>query len=170
LQLTRNDLEAIIAANPKKGDKFEFRKRVRFGMKKKTIQALLEELDDCNKELERYTDKSERLETIRKTSKPSFATRLQRIQSLAKNLHSSILSSWSCSCRSFHQTSLQLEQRETLYVSAVKKTDLSQGTCFVVSFSSSGGDMHPWTWQEAEIRIEEEDASATKALPVSKPK
>jgi len=40
----------MLAANPKKGnEKFEFRKRVRFGMSKKSIKALLEELDDCNK-------------------------------------------------------------------------------------------------------------------------
>ncbi|KAF2715052.1 hypothetical protein K504DRAFT_365978 [Pleomassaria siparia CBS 279.74] len=104
-ELTRNDLEAILVANPKKdNDKFEFRKRVRFGMSKKTIKALLEELDECNKELERFTNRSEKLETYRKATKPSFATRLQQIQSYAKNLHGSLLSSWSCSCRSYHRT------------------------------------------------------------------
>ena len=35
-------------ANPKKGnDKFEFRKRIRFGMSKKTVKALLEDLNAC---------------------------------------------------------------------------------------------------------------------------
>ena len=47
-----DDLEAMLSANPKKSnDRFEFRKRVKFGMTKKSIKALLEELAECNKEL-----------------------------------------------------------------------------------------------------------------------
>jgi hypothetical protein len=108
LQLSRNELEALLVANPKKAnDKFELGKRIRFGMNKKGIRALLEELDDCNKELERFTEKSEKIETIRKSVKPAFATQLQRIQGYAKTLHDSIL--WSCSCKSSHTTSLQLD-------------------------------------------------------------
>lgn len=128
-------------------------------MSKKTIKGLLEELDDCNKELERFTDRSEKLETYRKATKPSFATKLQRIQSYAKNLHGSLLSSWSCSCRSYHKTSLQLEQRGNLYASGLKKANSSSKTCFTVSFSSSGAAVHPhpWNWQVAEIYVEEED-------------
>ncbi|KAF1850976.1 uncharacterized protein K460DRAFT_272559 [Cucurbitaria berberidis CBS 394.84] len=94
-ELTRNDLEAIIVANPKKNDRFELRKRIRFGMNKKTIKALLEELDDCNKELERFTDKSDKIETYRKSVKPSYAKRLQRLQGYAKTLHDSVTLCWS---------------------------------------------------------------------------
>ncbi|KAL1650588.1 hypothetical protein SLS61_005837 [Didymella pomorum] len=84
-ELKRNDLEALLVANPKKSnDKFEIRKRIRFGMSKKTIKALLEELNDCNRELERFTEKSEKIETYRKAAKPSFATRLQRLSLDAK--------------------------------------------------------------------------------------
>ncbi|OAG05678.1 uncharacterized protein CC84DRAFT_1186852 [Paraphaeosphaeria sporulosa] len=98
-ELTRNELEAMLVANPKKGnDRFEFRRRVKFGMSKKSIKALLEELDDCNKELERFTDKSERIETIRrKIIKPSFANRLQRIQKYAFTLHETLSTCWSLS-------------------------------------------------------------------------
>ncbi|KAF3042184.1 hypothetical protein E8E12_008863 [Didymella heteroderae] len=72
-QLRRNDLEALLVANPKKSnDKFEIRKRIRFGMSKKTVKALLEELNDCNRELERFTEKSEKIETYRKAAKPSW--------------------------------------------------------------------------------------------------
>ncbi|KAF2866629.1 hypothetical protein BDV95DRAFT_631755 [Massariosphaeria phaeospora] len=173
VELTRNDLEAIIVANPPKAnDKFEFRKRVRFGMNKKTIKALLEELDDCNKQLERFTDKSEKIETFRKVTKPSFATRLQRIQSYARNLHESLLLSWSCSCRSYHKTSLQLEPRGNIYATKTKKAGQSAQTCFRVSFTSSGDSTHPWHLQIAEIHIKEEDDQkcSTPLKPEKKPR
>lgn len=141
-------------------------------MSKKTIKSLLEELDECNKELERFTDRSEKLETYRKATKPSFAGRLQQIQSYAQNLHTVLLSSWSCSCRSYHNTSLQLEQRGTLYASDSKKKTkpASKGTCFTVSFSSSGEITHPWTWQEAEIHIDNEDSDTAPIQPSLKPR
>ncbi|KAF2446129.1 hypothetical protein P171DRAFT_483499 [Karstenula rhodostoma CBS 690.94] len=167
-ELTRNDLEAMLAANPKKGnDRFEFRKRVKFGMSKKSIKALLEELDDCNKELERFTDKSERIETIRrKTIKPSFANRLQRIQKYASTLHETLSTCWSCTCESSHRTRLQLDQRSDLYTSATtKKSSQSSATCFKVSFSSDPGDSQLWSWQAAEILVEEEEDDLSLLRP-----
>jgi hypothetical protein len=141
-------------------------------MSKKTIKALLEELGDCNKELERFTDKSEKLDTVRKTIKPSFAARLQRIQDLAKYIHASIISSWSCTCRSYHKTSLLLEHREALYAAAagLKRPKLHSKTCFTVSFSNPDDTDHPWTWQEAEILIDEEGSQSTPNIPSTKPK
>ncbi|KAF2012655.1 hypothetical protein BU24DRAFT_411993 [Aaosphaeria arxii CBS 175.79] len=156
-KMNHNDLEAIVAANPQKNNKFEFGKRVRFGMSKKGIKAKLDELHECNKELERFTDKSEKLESYRKVTKPSFANRIQRIQGLAKNLHSSILSSWSCACRSNHETRLQLDQRGSLYAKAATKQSTLTKTCFVVSFTTIGDDVHSWRRQEAQIDIEEEE-------------
>lgn len=133
-------------------------------MSKKTIKALLEELDDCNRELERFTEKSEKIERYRKAAKPSFATRLQRIQGYAKNVHTSLC--WSCSCKDTHRTSLLLEPRGNLYMSGTK-TSSSGKTCFTVSFSTVANTGVPWTWQAAEIKVEESDASLT---PMSSPK
>jgi len=163
-QLSRNDLEALLAANPKKGnDKFEVGKRIRFGMNKKAIKALLEELDDCNKELERFTEKSERIETYRKSVKPAFSSRLQRLQSYAKSLHGSLL--WSCACKSSHKTNLQLEPRGNLFASGMKK---ASKTTFTVSFTTtSDADETLWSWQAAEIHVDEEDWDLA---PVSSPK
>lgn len=169
LQLRRNDLEALLVANPKKSnDKFEIRKRIRFGMSKKNVKALLEELNDCNRELERFTEKSEKIETYRKAAKPSFATRLQRIQGYAKNLHSSLC--WSCTCKEAHRTSLQLEHRANLYASGMRIS--ASKTCFTVSFSSLASDPSSmWSWQAAEINIEdEEDSGLTSSLSSPKPR
>ncbi|KAJ4989341.1 hypothetical protein SVAN01_05066 [Stagonosporopsis vannaccii] len=167
-QLNRNELEALLAANPRKGhDKFEFKKRVRFGMSKKTVKALLEELNDCNRELERFTEKSEKIETYRKAAKPSFATRLQRIQGYAKNLHTSL--TWSCACKDTHRTSLQLEPRGSLYASG-KVISTAKRTSFKVSFSTLPASTDAsWRWQAAEIAVEEEEDD--KGLtPISSPR
>jgi hypothetical protein len=135
-------------------------------MNKKAIKALLEELDDCNKELERFTEKSEKIETYRKSVKPAFASRLQRIQGYAKSLHDSLL--WSCTCKSSHKTSLQLEPRGNLFASGMKKTSK---TTFTVSFTSAATTTDdsdgPWTWQAAEILVDEEDPNLP---PLSSPK
>jgi hypothetical protein len=131
-------------------------------MNKKAIKALLEELDDCK--LERFTEKSEKIETYRKSVKPAFATRLQRIQSYAQSLHGSLL--WSCACKSDHKTSLQLDPRGSLFASGMKKTS---ATSFTVSFTTTTSDKARWNWQTAEIHVEEEDWDGTRA-PSPKPK
>ncbi|KAL6708129.1 hypothetical protein ACN47E_003313 [Coniothyrium glycines] len=171
-ELTRNDLEAIVVANPKKNDKFELKKRIRFGMNKKTIRALLEELDDCNKELERFTEKSERIETYRKTIKPSYAARLHRLQGFAKSLHSSLTLCWSCACKASHETSLQLQPRSELFASKAKRVNDTAKTSFNVSFTTtaSGDNGMSWTWQAAEIRVDEESDDDTSLSPMPSPK
>ncbi|CAO2649502.1 Nn.00g068870.m01.CDS01 [Neocucurbitaria sp. VM-36] len=126
-ELSRNDLEALIAANPKKNDKFELRKRIRFGMNKKTIKALLEELDDCNKELERFTDKSEKIETYRKSVKPSTSLQLEPRHGLfATGLKKTITPS---------KTSFNVS----------------------FSTVSADKNDAPWLWQAAEICVEDEE-------------
>lgn len=172
-EMRLNDLEAIVIANPKKNDKFELRKRIRFGMNKKTIKALLEELDDCNKELERFTEKSEKIETYRKSIKPSYAIRLQKLQGYAKTLHNSLALCWSCSCKASHETSLQLEPRSSLFANSSKRPSTATKTSFSVSFSTStseDADM-PWKWQAAEIHVEEdEDTDDRNLSPLPSPK
>lgn len=172
-ELTRNDLEAIIVANPSRPntDKFELKKRIRFGFGKKALKAMLEELDDCNKELERFTFKSEKIETYRKSVKPSYATKLQRLQGYAKTLHDSLTVCWSCSCKSSHKTSLQLEPRGDLFRAGLKKSSADTVTKFNVSFSTASAEKDGllWAWQAAEIHVEE-DEPGLKPLPLPKPK
>lgn len=156
-------------ANPKKtNDKFEIRKRVRFGMNKKTIKALLEELDECNKSLERFTEKSEKIETYHRATKPSYASRLQKLQQYAKTLHESLSICWSCSCKLSHRTSLQLEPREHVFAAKGQKPMDMPKTSFRVAFSTAASDVSgvPWLIQAAEISVQEED----ECLVVTSPK
>jgi hypothetical protein len=141
-------------------------------MSKKTIKALLEELDLCNKELERFTEKSEKIETYRKSMKPSYALRLQRLQGYAKSLHDTLSLCWSCSCKSSHETSLQLEPRGNLFMAGAKRPATATKTSFNVSFSTASTDKKntSWTWQAAEIRVDEDDCDDNSLAPMPSPK
>jgi len=173
-ELTRNDLEAILAAHPKKADDtFEFGKRVRFAMNKKSVKGLLDELDECNRQLERFTEKSEKIETFHKATKPSYATRLQKLQRYAKILHESLNLCWSCACKSSHTASLQLEPRESVFASKHHKMYNSAKTSFNVSFSTISSDSHgaPWLFQAAEFHVDdEEEEGCLTAMPSPKPR
>ncbi|KAI8940840.1 hypothetical protein NX059_002101 [Plenodomus lindquistii] len=172
-ELTRNDLEAIVAANPKKGDKFELRKRIRFGMSKKTIKGLLNELDECNKELERFSEKTEKIQSYRKSVKPSNTARVRRLQGYAKSLHESLTLCWSCTCKSSHKSSLRLDQREDVFATAGRKTASSSKTSFNISFSTIDVDnkQSPWLWQAAEVCVEEDyDEDKPNTAPMLSPR
>ena len=141
-------------------------------MSKKSIKTLLDELDENNKQLERFTEKSEKIETYRKATKPSYATRLQRLQRYAKTLHESLTVCWSCSCKSSHKTSLQLQSREGIFASGSRSNIQSTKTSFNVSFltvSSDGNDVS-WLVQAAEICVEDDDICLTPPLASPKPK
>ncbi|EKG16004.1 hypothetical protein MPH_06826 [Macrophomina phaseolina MS6] len=155
IDVTRNDLEAMLIANkPKMTQKFEFRKRVKFSMNKKKVKRLLEEFDECNKELERFTDKSERLEPYRKSSKPSTAQKVQKIQAYAKTLHQTLVGAFSCSCRKSHITNLHLERRELNLRPGWRKTACRPGTTFTVSFVDKSLS---WVVKEAKISFPEDE-------------
>lgn len=128
-------------------------------MSKKTIKALLEELDKCNKQLERLTKNSEKIETYHKATKPSYATRLRKLQRYAKTLHESLTVCWSCSCRASHKTSLQLEPRGSVFAARTQKRTQSLKISFNVSFSTIApeGSGVPWQFQAAEICVEDEE-------------
>lgn len=157
----------MLLANPQQAkNKFEFRKRVKFGMSKKKIQALLSELNDCNRQLERFTEKSEKLESYKKPCKPSYARKLQKMQSYAKQLHSVLIDAWSCSCHSSHTTNLQLEQRLIGSTTGTRSTndDSSGALQFSIAFSST---CPPWSWQKAHIRVSEPEPDDLKMSKLS---
>jgi len=128
-------------------------------MSKKTIKALLEQLDKCNQQLERLTKNSEKIEMYHKATKPSYATRLRRLQRYAKMLHESLTVCWSCSCRASHKTSLQLEPRGSVFAARTQKKTQSLKVSFNVSFSTIApeGSGVPWHFQAAEICVEDEE-------------
>lgn len=84
---------------------------MKFGMRVKKLKALLDDLDSENRKLERFTDKTERLEPYR-AAKPTsvFDPPLDDIRSYAKYLYAVLCVDASCQLSS-HQAKLQLEKR-----------------------------------------------------------
>jgi hypothetical protein len=95
---------------PRKANKFEFLRRVKFGMLKKKFKLLLNDFDECNKELERFTDKSERLGPYRSTTRSIFKPPLPQIRSYAKSVYNVLCVGMSC--QASHSARLQLENRK----------------------------------------------------------
>lgn len=126
-------------------------------MKLKKFKRLLDELDSENRKLERFTDKTERLEPYR-CAKPTsmFNPPLNDIRLYAKNLYGVLCVGAGCS-QSRHQAKLQLEKR--LYPKRTKASwkqskEISQNTrpCFRVSLYAS-------RWQDVEVQIIESEPS-----------
>jgi hypothetical protein len=140
-------------------------------MRKKNVNALLEKLDECNKQLERLTEKSEKIETYHRPTKPSYATRLQKLQRYAKILHDALCVCWSCSCKSSHTASLQLDPRGDMFAPRSQKKLCSTKTSFDISFStiSSDGTGVPWSFQAARICVDEEEDDYLSPMASPKP-
>ena len=142
----------MVLANPRQASgKFEFKKRVKFGLSKKRIKKLLEELDLNIRELERFADHGEKLE---QRSKGAWKTSLnwERLRQGAEQLHGAV-TTWNCPCQTDHATNLGLEQRLDITKSKrLKRGNGKDDISFSVSFTSF--DMATLEWREAEVRIE----------------
>lgn len=140
-------------------------------MKKKNVSALLEKLDECNRQLERLTEKSEKIETYHRPTKPSYATRLQKLQRYAKILHDALCVCWSCSCKSSHTASLQLDPRGDVFAPRFQKTLHSTKTSFNISFSTVSSDSTavPWSFQAAKISVDEDEDDYLRPMASPKP-
>lgn len=134
---------------------FQFRKRVKFTMRKQKVKKLLMELDVCTKRLDAYFDKSERLQEPYKAEKRSkFKVFLQSIENNAARLYDVLSRTW-CSTHPSHQAGLLLEQR---LVKRQKRTTNQQKKdteecdidCLGISLLQSPS---PMKWLEGEIRL-----------------
>ena len=175
-KITHEGLEAIIAAHPPviqpgKLPKFEFRKRVKFTMKRQKIRILLDDLTKTVDQLDSYLDKAEKLEESYKANRKSkLAFPLRLMQRNAARLYDVISQAW-CSTHSTHSAGILLEQRLVKRTKRhmagrqgeqlLKKSDSS---CFAVSLSQTSPARK---WLEAEFRIVEaptDDESSRSVL------
>lgn len=146
---TREDLQALLKRVPREGSNFEFRRRVKFGMKIKKLKALLDELDGEIRTLERFTNITVRLEPCRAAKSTSiFNPDLDDIRSYAKHLYGVVCVGAGCS-QSRHQAKLQLEKRlyqKPAKYSSKQKNNQPTRSCFRVSLYDS-------RWQDVEVEI-----------------
>ena len=153
----------IVLANPpsKKNGKleFQFSKRVKFTMKRQKIKRLLVELDICNKRLDTYANKAEKLEEPYKEEKKSkFALPLRLIEENATRLYDVLARTW-CPAHSSHHAGLLLEPR----LVKKRKGRVSQQNaekfdvnCFRISLLQSPS---PRKWLDVEFRLVEEPSN-----------
>lgn len=128
-------------------------------MKLKKFKRLLDELDNENRKLERFTDKTERLEPYR-SAKPTsiFNPPLNDIRLYAKNLYGVLCVGAGCS-QSRHQAKLQLEKRlypkrsKTSWKQSKEVSNPDTRPSFRVSLYAS-------RWQDVEVQILESESSA----------
>ncbi|TVY19368.1 hypothetical protein LARI1_G003447 [Lachnellula arida] len=154
------DLESLLANNPQREGNFKFTKRVKFSMSKKKMNSLLDELDDCNKQLEGFTNKTGQLDSFESSAKSTLSLPFNdQIRSYAKNLYSVVC--LGLNCHASHTAKLQLEQRsKTLKFSSRYLAPNKAGNteiCFTLSFLISSTSVEaaseaPFTWQDTRIR------------------
>ncbi|GKT45905.1 uncharacterized protein ColSpa_06086 [Colletotrichum spaethianum] len=121
-KVTQDGLEAIVFANPPVSEtpifrqKFHFRKRVAFTMKRRAVGEKLEQLDECNARLYGFLEKAAKLQdNVQSDSSESrvrirFVAPLQTIQQNASRIHRVLSRSW-CRTHGAHEAGLLLEQR-----------------------------------------------------------
>ncbi|KAF4960066.1 hypothetical protein FSARC_10561 [Fusarium sarcochroum] len=159
---TADELDAVIMANrailsPQGRPTFQFRRAIKFTMKKKGIQILLRDMKVCNDRLDEFIAKSDKVShhvAIDSTSpKPGSITSLQQIQSYATMLHQALSKAWSCSAHSSHDIRLLLEDRieRQRKQKSLRRTKLNtKPPCFTISHRPS---LDVFPWQSAKIEI-----------------
>ncbi|CAJ2511366.1 Uu.00g069910.m01.CDS01 [Anthostomella pinea] len=172
--LNADDLESLIkavgqpAVNRNSISKFEFRRRVKFTWNKKKITRLLGEVEDCNKRLELFIEKAEKMNQSTATTgksgpKSTLAIPLQMIHDYAGRLHDVFSRALNGCTQHSHHASLLLEHR---MIRAQKKKGLKhvakdEDQTFLVSFQSPS---NPKAWHNAEIQISKGDNSQANLL------
>ena len=120
------------------------------------MKNLLDDLDECNKELERFIDKSERLLSYRKPAKTSAANPLNEVRRYAEALYNVLCIG--ANCHVSHRAKLQLERRTKPPKGSrsLAAADNSDDVCFTVSLLVYKGGQDPnssWIWQETEVQV-----------------
>ncbi|RYP46715.1 hypothetical protein DL768_007123 [Monosporascus sp. mg162] len=118
----KDGLEAIVFANPPVSEtpifrqKFHFRKRVAFTMKRRAVGEKLEQLNECNARLYGFLEKAAKLQDNVQSDSSGpririrFVAPLQTIRQNASRVHRALSRSW-CRVHGAHEAGLLLEQR-----------------------------------------------------------
>ncbi|KAK8077005.1 hypothetical protein PG996_003175 [Apiospora saccharicola] len=113
--VAKDDLGALLAANPP-GDKgFAFKERISFSIDKGRLVQLIEELNEDRLSLKTIIKgmKSQQQYTIKEPTRDSnkLATLLGQVQTQAQSLFTAMTKSCECSCPRRHRVLLQLHNR-----------------------------------------------------------
>lgn len=141
------------------------------------MKSLLDDLDECNRELERFTDKSERLALYRKETKFAAATPLNQVRTYAQSLYNVVCIGMNC--RVSHRAKLRLERRMkptkgSRSLASKIGGDTATRPCFTVSFLVDKGELAAdsnslWIWQDTQIQVVTEEVTSA-GMPKVTPK
>ncbi|GAB7349706.1 hypothetical protein MBLNU459_g0447t1 [Dothideomycetes sp. NU459] len=170
-------LESLLAAHPRKGkiDRdtrtfttlYEFKTRLKFSLKSVRVDPLLKKLEEYNEQLERFTEKSKKLEKARTKTRSgkgqnlAFATPLHQVQQSASKLHRVLKGAWTCPQHAGYGMNLKLEHRLLpLSGRASDKDDSgSDGICFSICLPASCAAR---AWQDVEIHVLGDSSAISK--------
>ncbi|KAJ5908063.1 hypothetical protein N7495_000745 [Penicillium taxi] len=161
-QWNRNDLSAILQAQPRKNGQFEFTKRIKFSVRKEDLQRQIYELDESTKTLSRLRDHSIARQNV--TTQPRsraitrFTAALNIVQNYAQCLYSAVSYGCIAGCHPEHEARLFLQTRwpemDQKYPKSLKMTAVS----FTLTFSPRPIPLDPsFARKKYEVKVLEED-------------
>lgn len=164
-QASKDDLRALIKANPQVNGRFEFKKRLSFAIERSSLKALLEDLREDRLSLGLICSslQNNHHSPARDTSREAvkIARRLAQVRSRAASLYSALSNGRStCKCQAEHSVMNQLQSRAA-------KSNSGNGTAFSLILPLGGDNMQPaWVaafladMAEEELEPEQHDGTS----------
>ncbi|KAI0127544.1 hypothetical protein BJ170DRAFT_683381 [Xylariales sp. AK1849] len=171
-KVTQEGLEAIVLLNPplKKTtiyrERFHFRRRVVFTMRRRAIGNKLGQLEECNARLYGFLEKADKIQNHTQNDESGhriniqFVAPLQNIQENASKIHRVLHRSW-CTAHGSHRAGLLLEQR--LLRRRKNWRRLPQAVGNVNCFGISIWRMSALSWLDTEFSLDESSNMAASA-------
>ncbi|KAF1844870.1 uncharacterized protein K460DRAFT_376448 [Cucurbitaria berberidis CBS 394.84] len=153
----------------------EHYRRLKFSLRKSDYSDLMGKLRQANQSLYRLTTQTAYLDARQTSSKQDCqsAPNFRVIKDRADNFYTALSTGWNCPCQADHSVSLRLESRMEDGSGDEDDEDYEDEETmrdpFHVLFrfnhhhktEISSTSMKPWTWEEADVRIEYEKQSST---------
>jgi hypothetical protein len=153
------NLSEIVRNTPRNNGKFEFRKRIRFSLKKEDLDRRIKELDNSTERLRRVRDTSVLRQevTFQSTSRTTakFTTALHSVRGHATCLYSAISLGYVAGCHPEHEIRLYLEGRSGQMQNIRSRSFKKPKVTFTLAFTPAP---EPSTCK-AEIKVLENETS-----------
>jgi hypothetical protein len=152
----------------------EHYKRLKFSLKKSDYAELITRLRNANHALHRMTAQTAYIENhqLAPKAKREYIPNFRAIKNNASSFHSALTTGWNCPCRANHGVNLRLEARME---SLGDDSDSDVLFCYDHYPTSKvpTTKTDPWTWEEADVRIEhnppQNPPPSTSSTPSTQP-
>lgn len=162
----KNDLKAVLSANPAQNGKYAFLERTRFTIDRESLEVLVNNLKEENLTLK---DVVEGVRTLAREepmaasrSSQRLAAMYKRVQQHAQALYRAVSSVWIRSCHEKHKVLLHLNSHvpKQKFNLLLRQEEISENVHFKIFFNEDEQSISPKLWHEASIQpIEAENPS-----------